>query len=68
MERILEVKPNTKEYNHIRNLRETRERAENLAAENAELEKKMERIREEMELDRKELNGIKERHSKQVME
>ena len=67
MEKILEVKPNTKEYNHIRNLRETRERAENLAAENSEMEKKMERLRLEVEEERKEFNAAKERHSTQVI-
>lgn len=67
VEKILNAKPNTREFNDIKKLRETRERAETLARENTDMERRMEQMREELELERKEFNGTKEKHSRQVL-
>lgn len=67
VEKILNAKPNTKEFNDIKKLRETRERAETLSRENTEIERRMDQMREELELERKEFNAMKEKHSRQVI-
>jgi len=67
MEKILTCTPNTKEYNTIRKWRETRERADNLNTENSDMERRMERMREEIDIERKEFNNMKEKHSQKTM-
>lgn len=68
MEKILTCTPNTKEYNTIRKWRETRERADNLNTENSDMERRMERMREEIDIKRKEFNNMKEKHSQKTMD
>jgi predicted RNase H-like nuclease (RuvC/YqgF family) len=68
MEKILTCTPNTKEYNTIRKWRETRERADNLNTENSDMERRMERMREEIDIKRKEFNNMKENHSQKTMD
>ena len=64
---ILNCKPNTKEANNIKKLRETRERAETLENDNSELNKKMEKMRYDLDENNKELQTIKEKHSQQIL-
>ena len=68
MEKILTCTPNTKEYNTIRKWRETRERADNLNTENSDMERRMERMREEIDIKRKEFKNMKEKHSQKTMD
>lgn len=64
---VLNCKPNTKEANNIKKLRETRERAETLENENSELVKKMEKMRYDLDENNKELQSMKEKHSQQIL-
>lgn len=66
MEKILACKPNTKEYNNIKKLKETRERSETLTLENSDMERRMKAMQEDVEFTRLEMNHLKQKHAQQV--
>lgn len=55
IDRILNCKPNTREYNEIKKLKETRERAETLVQENSEMERRVNDMRNELDEAHKEV-------------
>ena len=66
MEKILACKPNTKEYNNIKKLKETREISETLKLENSDMERRMKSMQEDLEFTQHEMNHIKIKHAQQI--
>jgi uncharacterized coiled-coil DUF342 family protein len=66
MEKILDCKPNTKEFNNIKKLKETRSRADTLSTEMVDMERKLEQMQQEVDFGKFEINQMKQKHSKQI--